>query len=119
MKKCKKIDDYINSFPKDVQVILKSVRTTIQNVAPNAEETISYGIPTFKLHGNLVHFGGFKKHIGFFPTSSGVMAFKKELESYRTSKGTVQFPLDTLVPLKLIEKITKFRVSENSKKLQK
>ena len=116
MKKYKDIDSYINSFPNDIQIVLEKVRVCIKKIAPKAEETICYGIPTFKLNGNLVHFGGFKKHIGFFPTSSGVTAFKKELSSYKTSRGTIQFPLDKPIPFELIRKITKFRVSENLQK---
>jgi len=116
MKKSKDIDTYIKSFPKDVQLILEKIRTTVKKAAPKAEEAISYGIPTFRLNGNLVHFGGFKNHIGFFPTSSGVAKFKKELQSYKISKGTIQFSLEVPVPYQLIHKITKFRVSENTKK---
>ncbi len=116
MKKSEDIDSYIKSFPKDTQIILNKVRATIKKVAPKAEETISYGIPTFKLNGNLVHFGGFKNHIGFFPTSSGIAKFKKELKLYKTSKGTIQFQLKDPIPFQLISKITKFRLAENLKK---
>jgi len=112
----KEIDIYIKKFPKETQIILNKVRNTIKKAAPNAEETINYGIPTFKLNGNLVHFGGFKNHIGFFPTSSGIIKFKKELLPYKTSKGTVQFPFTKEIPFNLISKITKFRVNENLKK---
>jgi uncharacterized protein YdhG (YjbR/CyaY superfamily) len=114
MKKYKDIDSYIASYPKDVQALLKKMRATIKKAAPKAEEKISYGIPTFTLHGNLVHFGGFAKHIGFFPASSGVSHFKKELKGYKTSKGTIQFPLEKPLPLGLVTKIVKFRVKENS-----
>jgi uncharacterized protein YdhG (YjbR/CyaY superfamily) len=110
----KTIDEYINSFPKESSLILKKVRSTIKESAPNAKEKISYGIPTFYLNGNLVHFGGFKKHIGFFPTPKTIEKFKKELSSYETSKGTVKFPLDKPIPFDLIKKITLFRVKENS-----
>jgi uncharacterized protein YdhG (YjbR/CyaY superfamily) len=110
------IDAYIAGYPKNVQVILQKLRATIKKAAPKAEEAISYGIPTFKLNGNLVHFGGFKKHVGFFPASSGVRFFKKELSAYKTSKGTIQFPLDQPLPLGLVAKITKFRIRENMKK---
>ena len=118
MSKSKKafetIDEYIASFPKDVQVILEELRQTIRDCAPDAEERISYGIPTFDLNGrHLVHFAAFKKHVGFFPTSSGVTAFKKELSSFKTSKGTVQFPLDKPIPFDLIRRIVDFRVKEN------
>ncbi len=107
------IDDYIAGFPEDVQAILQKVRATIRKAAPDAEEKISYQIPTFTLKGNLVHFGAFKKHIGFFPASSGIQKFKKELAVYEGSKGTVRFPLDKPIPFGLISKITKFRVKEN------
>lgn len=116
MRRSKEVDVYIKNFPKGTQTILNKVRSTIRKAVPQAEETMSYGIPTFRLNGNLVHFGGFKKHIGFFPTSSSVLKFKKELLPYKTSKGTVQFPLDKSIPFDLIYKITKFRVIENSKK---
>ena len=113
------IDDYIATFPKDVQKILQAVRTTIRKAAPTAEETINYQMPTFKLNGNLVHFAGYKNHIGFYPAPSGIEAFKKELSIYKGAKGSVQFPIDKPMPLDLITKIVKFRVSENSKKIPK
>jgi uncharacterized protein YdhG (YjbR/CyaY superfamily) len=112
------IDDYIKTFPKDVQEKLQALRKTIKKAAPGAEETISYGIPTFDLGGHLVHFAAYKKHIGFYPTSSGIRAFKKELSLYKTSKGTVQFPVDKPLPLALIARIVKFRVAENRKTYQ-
>src|SRR2546427_6435791 len=98
----KTIDEYIKTFPEDVQTILEKMRQTIRKAAPEAEEAISYQIPTFKLNGNLVHFAAFKKHIGFFPTARGVEAFKKELSRYKGSKGTVRFPLDEPVPYGLV-----------------
>jgi uncharacterized protein YdhG (YjbR/CyaY superfamily) len=111
------IDEYIAAFPADVQKILEEVRAVIKAAAPKAEEKISYQIPTFTLNGgNLVHFGAFKNHIGFYPTSSGTQAFQKELSVYKGAKGSVQFPLDKPMPLKLIRKIVKFRVAESSKK---
>ncbi|MBI5943114.1 MAG: DUF1801 domain-containing protein [Chloroflexi bacterium] len=110
------IDEYIAGFPKEMQKILNDVRATIKAAAPNAEEKISYQMPTFFMNGNLVHFAAFKNHIGFYPTPSGIEAFKKELSIYKGAKGSVQFPLDKPMPLKLIAKITKFRVAENSKK---
>lgn len=106
-------DKYISTFPKDVQKLLLGIRKTIKNAAPNAEESIKYGIITYVLNGNLVHFGGFKKHIGFYPAPSGIKVFEKELAIYKTSKGTIQFPLDKPLPLALISKIVKFRVKEN------
>ena len=108
----KSIDEYIARFPSDVQKILKQIRSTIKKAAPGAEEAIKYGIPTFVLNENLVHFAAFKNHIGFYPTPSGIDAFKKELSRYKSAKGSVQFPLDEPMPLGLIEKITKFRVKE-------
>ncbi len=92
------------------------VRETIRASAPQAEETIKYGIPTFTLHGNLVHFGAYKHHIGFYPAPSGIEAFKKELSVYKCAKGSVQFPVDKPLPLTLITKIVKFRVKENLSK---
>jgi uncharacterized protein YdhG (YjbR/CyaY superfamily) len=119
MKNYKDIDSYIKAAPKESQPLLKTMRATIKKAAPKAREAISYGIPTYKLNGNLVHFGGFSDHISFFPTSSGVRAFKKELSGYRTSKGTVQFPLDQPLPVGLIRKIVTFRVGENLTKTPK
>jgi len=107
------IDDYIAGFAKDVQVILEELRATIGKAAPEAEETINYQIPTFTVKGNLVHFAAYKGHIGFYPTPSGIAAFKKELSAYEGAKGSVQFPIDKPLPLRLITKIAKFRVKEN------
>lgn len=116
MKQYSTIDEYISGCPKNVQDLLQKMRQTIKQAAPEAKEAISYGIPTFKLNGNLVHFGGFKNHISFFPTGAGVEAFKKELAKYEGSKGTVKFPLDKPLPLELIAKIVKFRVKQNLEK---
>jgi uncharacterized protein YdhG (YjbR/CyaY superfamily) len=110
------IDEYIASFPKDIQQILQEIRQTIHKAAPKAEEAISYQIPTFKLHGNLVHFAAWKNHIGFYPTPSGAKEFEKELSKYYKSKGTAQFPLDQPMPLQLISKIVKYRVKVNEEK---
>lgn len=110
------IDEYIASFPRDIQAILEKVRATIRKAAPEAEETIKYQIPTFTLNGNLVHFGAFKTHIGFYPTAGGIEKFKKELSAYAGAKGTVRFPLDQPVPFDLISKIVKFRVQENAER---
>ncbi|MBK8419424.1 DUF1801 domain-containing protein [Candidatus Villigracilis saccharophilus] len=109
------IDEYIAAFPQDIQKILKEIRTTIKAAAPKAEEKISYQMPTFFLNGNLVHFAAFKEHIGFYPTPSGIEAFQKELSIYKGAKGSVQFPLDEPMPLKLISRIVKFRAAENLK----
>lgn len=115
-KTFKTIDEYIALFSKDVQNILKALRKAIKDVAPQAEEAISYQIPTYKLNGNLVHFAAFKDHISFFPTSSGVEAFKEKLNSYKTSKGTIRFPLDEPIPFDLVKEIVRFRVKENLSK---
>lgn len=110
----KNIDEYIAAFEGNVQANLVKLRAAIKKAAPKAEEKMSYAIPTFFLGGkNLVHFAAFDKHIGFYPTPSGVAAFAKELKPYPTSKGAVQFPLDKPLPLMLITKIVKFRVTEN------
>lgn len=116
MKSFKNIDEYIKNYPKEVQALLKQLRATIRKAAPRAEEAIKYGIPTFVLNGNLVHFGGFKKHISFFPAASGVKEFKNELSAYTTTKGTIQFPLEKKLPLGLVARIVKFRVKENLSK---
>lgn len=110
------IDEYIAGFPKEVQQLLQQLRITIKKAAPKAEEKISYGIPTFTLNGNLVHFGGYKKHIGFYPAPSGIEAFEKELAPYVAGKGTIQFPIDKPLPLKLITQVVKFRVAKNLEK---
>jgi uncharacterized protein YdhG (YjbR/CyaY superfamily) len=112
----KTLDEYIETFPKDVQVVLERMRQTIREAAPEAVEAISYQMPTFKLNGNLVYFAAFKNHIGFYPTSSGIEAFKKELSPYVGGKGSVRFPLDKPVPFDLVKKIVMFRVKENLKK---
>ena len=109
----KDIDEYIASFPKDIQEILEKLRTTIRKAAPDAEEIINYQIPTFTLKGNLVHFAAFKKHIGFYPTPKGIEVFKKELSAYEGAKGSVKFPLDKPIPFDLISKIVTYRVKEN------
>ena len=115
-KRFETIDEYIATFPQNVQDILEELRQTIQNSAPDAKEAISYQIPTFKLNGNLVHFAAFKNHVGFYPTPSAIEAFKKELSPFKTSKGTVQFPLNKPIPFDLVKKIVRFRVKENESK---
>ena len=115
----KTMDEYINTFPDDIRRILNELRQTIREAAPEAEETINYQIPTFSLNGNLVHFAAFEHHIGFYPTPSGMEAFKKELSGYKGAKGSVQFPIDQPLPLFLIRRIVEFRVKENLKKKQK
>jgi uncharacterized protein YdhG (YjbR/CyaY superfamily) len=115
----KTIDEYIATFPENVQSILKELRETIRDAAPQAEEIISYQMPAFKQNGILVYFAAFKNHVGFFPTSSGIAAFKEELSEYETSKGTVRFPMDKPIPLDLVKKIVRYRVEENLDKKKK
>ena len=110
------IDEYIARFPKEIQELLETIRITIREAAPDAEETISYQMPTFKLKGNLVHFAAYKNHIGFYPTPSGIEKFRDELSAYNGAKGSVQFPIDQPLPLDLISKIVKFRAAENLEK---
>lgn len=117
--KVKTIDEYIKAQPPKTQKVLKAMRAAIRAAAPEAGETINYAIPTFTLNGNLVHFAAFDKHIGFYPTPSGVEAFKKELAAYEGAKGSVKFPLDKPLPLKLVTRIVKFRVAEQLKKSPK
>ena len=119
MKNPKNIDEYISGYPKDVQVKLREMRSVIKKNAPMAEEKISYGLATFTLYGNLIHFGAFKNHIGLYATPGGNKAFKKELSKYKGSKGAVQFPLDKPMPLALIARIVKYRVKENMEKKPK
>lgn len=107
------IDEYIADFPRDVQPLLEKVRATIRKAAPDATETISYQIPTFVQHGNLIHFAGYNNHIGLYPGSRPIEVFKEELARYKTSKGTVQLPLDKPIPVGLITKITKFCIKRN------
>jgi uncharacterized protein YdhG (YjbR/CyaY superfamily) len=109
----KTIDEYLANFPTDIQEILKKIRHIVQKAAPDAQEAISYGIPTFVLNGNLVHFAAFKNHIGFYPTPSGTATFQKELSVYKGAKGSVRFPLEEAIPYDLIGEIVTFRVKEN------
>lgn len=117
--KANNIDEYIADFPKEIQIMLQQIRETIKKAAPEAEEKISYAMPTFYLEGNLVHFAAFKNHIGFYPVPSGIEAFKDKLSAYKGAKGSVQFPLDQPMPLGLISEIVKFRVKENLEKASK
>lgn len=113
------INEYIQSFPKEIRKILNELRTAIKTAAPGATERISYQIPTFYLNGNLVHFAAFKNHIGFYPTSSGISAFQDELKGYKSAKGSVQFPIDRPLPVDLIKRIVRYRVEENTRKPKK
>jgi uncharacterized protein YdhG (YjbR/CyaY superfamily) len=110
------IDEYIAEFPDATQKVLQELRALIRASAPDATETISYAIPTFDLNGHLVHFGGFAKHVGFYPTGSGVAAFEDELKCFKSSKGSVQFPLGEPLPKDLIRRIVEYRVAQNTSK---
>jgi uncharacterized protein YdhG (YjbR/CyaY superfamily) len=112
----KTIDEYVAAFSPEVQEILEQIRRTIRDAAPAAQEAISYGIPTFKLNGNLVHFAAFKKHIGFYPPVRGDARLVKAVSPYAGPKGNLQFPLDQPIPYDLIERITRLRVKQNSAK---
>lgn len=115
-KIAKNVDEYIRMQPVEVRPLLKSLRQSILKAAPGVEELISYRMPYFKYHGRLLYFAAFKKHIGFYPMTTGISAFKKELSVYKGAKGSVQFPLNEPLPLKLIARIVKFRVQENLEK---
>lgn len=110
------VENYIIGFPEETQQKLQLLRQTIQKAAPDATEKISYGIPTFDLKGNLVHYAGYKNHIGFYLGASGIEAFKQELSVYKGAKGSVQFPINQPLPLALVTKITEFRVIQNLNK---
>ncbi|HVD98423.1 MAG TPA: DUF1801 domain-containing protein [Cytophagaceae bacterium] len=112
----KNIDDYIATFPEDTRALLERMRVIIRKAAPKAEEVISYNMPAFRQYGVLVYFAGYKNHIGFYPTGSGIMAFKEEIANYKNSKGAVQFPLDKPLPVGLITKMVKYRVQEDKEK---
>lgn len=117
MNQADNMDQSIAAYPKDTQVILQKIRATVHEAAPNAEQAIAYGVPTFRLNGkNLVHFSVFARHIGFYPTSSAITKFKKEISQYKWAKGSVQFPLDKPIPYGLIKRIVAFRVREVEKK---
>jgi uncharacterized protein YdhG (YjbR/CyaY superfamily) len=112
------MDEYIATFPAEIQKILQELRVVIRKAAPEATERISYQMPTFYLEGNLVHFAAFKNHIGFYPVPSGIEQFKEELSVFKQGKGSVQFPIDQPMPLDLITRIVKFRVAENLRKAE-
>jgi len=116
--KFKTVDEYFSVFPATTKKILQEVQKTVKQAAPQAEELISYNMPAFKLHGMLVFYAAYEKHIGFYPTASGIKAFKKEFSAYKNSKGAVQFPIGEPIPLDLISKIVKFRVKENLEKVK-
>jgi len=116
MKTYKDVDEYIVSFPKETQMLLEQMRTVIRKAAPKALEVIAYGMPAYKYKGALVYFGGYKNHLGFYPTGYGITTFKDELSAYKSSKATLQFTLDKKLPIGLSTKIVKFRVKENDEK---
>jgi len=118
MQKAANTDEYIKGFPEETQKILEQMRATIRKGAPKATEVISYGMPAFKQNGVLVYFAAYENHIGFYPTPSGIEAFKDELSKYKSSKGAVQFPIDKPLPLALITKIVKFRVAKDMEKIK-
>jgi uncharacterized protein YdhG (YjbR/CyaY superfamily) len=115
-KTFKTVDEYIATFPKETQIILEHVRKAVKDAAPQAKETISYQMPAYRLNGILVWFAAFKNHIGFFPKVSAMEVFKKDLTKYEVSKGTIRFPLDEPIPIALIKKIVKYRVTEDTEK---
>ena len=113
------VDNYIAGFSEETQKLLKEIRATIKKAAPDAEEVISYQMPAYKQNGILVYFAGYKNHIGFYPTASGIANFKEEFSVFKSSKGAVQFPVDKPLPLKLITTIVAFRVKENAEKAER
>lgn len=113
MKTFTDINEYISEFPDEIKAVLEQIRETIQQAAPGAKEAIRYGMPTFVLNGNLVHFAAYKNHIGFYPAPSGIDEFIEELAVYRTGKGTIQFPINQPIPFNLVKKVVEFRVKEN------
>ncbi len=119
MDKITTVDEYILQFSSEVQEILQALRKLVKDTVPEAQEKISYQMPTYYLNGNLVHFAAYKNHIGFYPTPSGIEAFKDELSNYKGAKGSVQFPIDKPMPFDLIRKMVEFRVMENKDKAVK
>ena len=117
-KQIRTIDEYIGTFQKHVQERLESIRKLVAKLAPDAQEKISYQMPTFYLNGNLVHFAGFQNHIGFYPTPHGISEFQKELSKYKNGKGSIQFPLDEPLPMKLIERMVKYRIQKDRNKVE-
>lgn len=107
------VDRYIDGFPMETRKILTQLRATIVKAAPKAEEIISYKMPAYKYYGMLVYFAAYENHIGFYPTPSAIEHFKKELSTFKGAKGSVQFPLDKPIPLRLVTRMVKFRAKEN------
>ena len=119
MEKYETIDEYIASFPVEIQKILQQLREDLQQMIPDAKQKISYAIPTFTLNGNLIHFAGYKNHIGLYPGSKAIEVLAEDLKDYETSKGTVQFPINKPLPMDLIKKIVDFCVAQNLEKKKK
>ncbi len=117
--KADNVDSYIADFPRATQELLEKLRETIRKAAPDAEECISYAMPAYKLSGMLVYFAGYVGHIGFYPGAGGIAEFLDEITQYKYAKGSVRFPLDKPLPLKLITRIVKFRVKENAERKKK
>lgn len=115
-KKFTTVDEYIAAFPESTQVKLQAMRDTIKKAAPKAAEVISYNMPAIKQHSVLVYYAAYEKHIGFYPTASGIEAFQKDFEKYKSSKGAVQFPIDKPIPVSLVTKIVKFRVKDDEER---
>ena len=114
-KKFNSVEEYISTFPEKTALLLETLRKVIKEEASEAEEVISYNMPAYKWNGILVYFAGYSRHIGFYPTGSGIEAFQKELSGYKWSKGAVQFPLDQTLPLDLVRKMVRFRIAQNKK----
>ena len=112
------VDTYIQSFPQQTQTLLNQLRATIKQAAPNAAELISYGMPTYKHHGALIHFAGYEKHIGLYPAPAAITLFAQELSRYKTSKGAIQLPLNEPLPLDLVTRIVMFRIADDEEKYQ-
>src|SRR5262245_26199260 len=119
MARSRNIDEYIAGFPSHVQELLETIRRTIRKAAPGAEETISYQIPTFTLHDNPIHFAAYNHHIGLYTAPRGGEEFKKEMSAYEGGKGTIRFPLDRPIPVRLIARIVKHRVKVNLARVQR
>jgi uncharacterized protein YdhG (YjbR/CyaY superfamily) len=119
MNNSSNFEEYLSGFPKETQIALNQIRTSIKNAAPLADEVISYGMPAFKLNGRmLVWIAAYKNHIGLYPMPSAIKAFKKDLAPYKSGKGTLRFPLDCPLPLRLVAKVVKYRMNENLSKLK-
>lgn len=118
-KAAENVDKYIEQFPPEIRELLEQMRATVRAAAPDAEESISYAIPSYKLNGMLVHFAAFSKHVGFYPGAGAIAAFPDELAGYKTSKGTVQFPFRKPLPLELVTRIVRFRIEQNLEKKKK